>query len=139
MTSFPSLSFTCAGLADAPPVGAAAPHAAVTTAAIIASASTRFICRFLPFADAYLDAQVPEQLVFVRGDLRISERLDDRALREEIVAVRHRHGESQILLDEEHRQTVALRLEQDVAELLNEDRRETLGRLVQQDDRRAHA
>src|SRR5207237_1938509 len=128
MTSFPSLSVTCAGLADAPPVGAAAPHAAVTTAAIIASASTRFISRFLPFADAYLDAQVPEQLVFVRGDLRISERLDDRALGEEIVAVRHCHGESQILLDEEHRQAVAFRLQQGVAEVSDEDPREALGR-----------
>src|SRR5213593_414253 len=138
MTSFPSVSFTCAALGDAPPVGAAAPHAVVTTAAIIASASTRFIsvppirCRLK------LDAKMSEQFVFARGDLRVAERLHDRPLRQEIVAVRHRHGEPQILLDEEHRQTVVFRLEQDVAELLDEDRREAFGRLVEQDDLRAH-
>ena len=76
--------------------------------------------------------------MLARGDLRRSERLNDRALRQKVMAVRDRHRESQILLNQEHRQAVALRLEQHVAQLLHEDRGQTLGRLVQQDDARAH-
>src|SRR5438094_309945 len=78
-------------------------------------------------------------LALARDHLRICERSDDRALREQIVAVGGPRRKAQVLLDEPHRQPVAPRIPEHLAKRADEPRREPLGRRVEEQQARAHA
>src|SRR5438270_9599578 len=138
MTTLPSVSFAAA--APPPPIGVAVPQAAATKSVTNASASQREIrmpSSFLSL-DAELDAEMVQQLRFAGLHLVVPETGDDLALPEQIVAVRDRDREVQVLLHEQDREPVALRFLQERRDLLDEDRGEAFGRLVEQQYARPH-
>ena len=57
----------------------------------------------------------------------------------DVVAVRHRRGEAEILLDQQDREPFGLQAPDRGADLLDDDRGEALGRLVEKQQARAGA
>src|SRR5436190_14310678 len=85
------------------------------------------------------DAEISVELVHVRLQLRIREAVDDLAVLDNVVAIRDRRGEAEILLDQEDGETLRLQPRDGLADLLDDDGREPLGRLVQHQEPRAGA
>ena len=79
------------------------------------------------------------QLVHFCGELGIGEGVDDAAVLHDVVAVGDRRGEAEILLDQQNGEALALQLGDGAADLLDDDRREALGRLVEHQEARAGA
>ena len=79
------------------------------------------------------------QLVHVPIELGIRDHVDDPAVLHHVVPIRDGSREAEILLDEQDRETLLLQLADRAADLLHDDRRESFGRLVQQQEPRAGA
>src|SRR5271155_2694103 len=77
------------------------------------------------------------QPVHPPGELRIGEGVDDPAVLHEEKPVGQSRGEAEILFDEQDSETLPLELGDGAADLLNDDRRETLRRLVEHQESRA--
>src|SRR5436190_22657121 len=77
------------------------------------------------------DAEISVELVHVRLQLRIREAVDDLAVLDDVVAIRDRRSEAEILLDQQDGETLRLQPRDGLADLLDDDGRQSLGRLVQ--------
>jgi hypothetical protein len=82
---------------------------------------------------------VLQELLFARLDLVVTQGVDDLTLHEEVVAVGDGCGEAEVLLNEQDGDAVLLGLGEERCHLLNEERGEALGRLVEEEQARAHA
>src|SRR5882724_10476862 len=85
------------------------------------------------------DAEICVKLVHIGLQLRIGEAIDDLAMLDDVVAVRHGCGEPEVLLDQKDGEPFILETFDGLADLLDDDRRETFGRLVQHQKSRAGA
>src|SRR6478752_4760148 len=83
--------------------------------------------------------QVIVQLVEVRLELGIGEPIDDATVLDHVIAVRHRRSEAKILLDQEDGEALLLEHADGLADLLDDDRGKTLGRLVEEEEPRTRA
>src|SRR5262249_14157219 len=83
--------------------------------------------------------QIVVQLVEIGFQLGIGEPVDDAAIFHHVVAIRNRRSEAKILLDQEDGETLLLWHSDGLADLLDDDRRKTLGRLIEQKEPRARA
>src|SRR5208282_2527717 len=95
-----------------------------------------------PHAAALTSSSHPQGLVqpvHPPGELRIGERVDDPAVLHDEKSIGQSRGEAEILLDEQDRETLPLELGDGAADLLNDDRRETLCRFVEHQESRAGA
>src|SRR5438105_4539985 len=135
MTTLPSVSFTA--VAAVPPVVPLA-HAVATSRPANGSASHRGMRMGPPPYAMSLDAEMVSELGLPGPHVVVAERGDDRAVAEQIVAVGHRRRKAQVLLHEQNGPPLPLRLPQDGRDLLDQDRREPLGRLVEEQEPRAH-
>src|SRR5215470_15028342 len=84
-------------------------------------------------------AEITVQLVDVGLELRVGQLVDDAALFHHVVAIRNRGGKAKVLLDQQNGEALLLEGAERAADLLNDDRREPLGRLVEQEQPRAGA
>src|ERR1700731_3633690 len=64
--------------------------------------------------------------------LGIGELVRDLAVLHDVIAVRHGRGEAEVLLDQQNSKALGLERADGLADLLDDDRGETLGRLVEQ-------
>src|SRR5215467_3074181 len=83
--------------------------------------------------------EIVVQLFDVRVQVGIAEPVDDPTVFHDVVAVGHRLGETEILLDQENCESLVLERVDGAADLLDDDRGEPLGRLVEQQEPRAGA
>src|SRR5947209_11388591 len=90
-------------------------------------------------ATRQLDPEVLVQLFEVRVQFRVGEAFDNPAVFHDVITVRHRRGETEILLDQEDGKALLLERANGAADLLDDDRREPFGRLVEQQHTRAGA
>src|SRR5262245_7965490 len=79
------------------------------------------------------------QLLQVGLELGIGETVDDAAMFHHVVAVRNRRRETKILLDQEDGEALLLEHADGLADLLDDDGGEALGRLVEQEQAGAGA
>src|SRR5579864_4905071 len=115
-----------------------------TNAPAIASAST---LRFIAFIDTpplgkrslSLHPQVLVQLAHVPVELRIRNHIDDPAMLHHVMPVGDGGSEAEVLLDQQDREALLLQRADRAADLLHDDRRKTLRRLVEQQQARAGA
>src|SRR5262245_22303523 len=82
--------------------------------------------------DSY--SEVVVQLGHVRVELRVRNHVHHAAVLHHIVAVGHGRGEAKVLLDEQDGEPLALEPAERGADLLDDDRRQTFRRLVQQEE-----
>src|SRR5215813_543787 len=85
----------------------------------------------LPKGD-HSNAEIFMQLVSMGVQFRLSKALSHAAMFHHIVAVRHRRGEMEILLNQHDRKPLRLKGPDGAADLLDDDRRQTLSRLIKQ-------
>src|SRR5580704_178501 len=83
--------------------------------------------------------EVVVQLVGVPRDILVADHVDDLPVLDDIMAVGEGRGEAEILLDQEDREALMFQLADQPANLLDDDRRQALGRLVEHQQRRAGA
>src|ERR1700741_1653547 len=83
--------------------------------------------------------EIVVQLFDVRVQVGIAEPVDDPSMFHDVVPVGHRLGEAEILLDQQDGKPLALEGVDGAADLLDDDRGEALGRLVEQQQPRAGA
>src|SRR5690242_7387540 len=110
-----------------PPLCAAAPPALSATAAAAAHSTLNFISS-LPS-----DSEILVQLADIGIELVVGEHVDDLAMLDDIVAVRQCRGKAEVLLDQQNGEALLLQRADDGADLLHDDRRQPLGRLVEQE------
>src|SRR5499427_3381077 len=79
------------------------------------------------------------KFVEIGFELGIGEPIDDAAIFHHVVAIRNRRSEAKILLDQEDGETLLLEHSDGLADLLDDDRGKTLGRLIEQKEPRARA
>src|SRR5215470_2609334 len=79
------------------------------------------------------------KLVEIGFELGIGEPVDDAAIFHHVVAIRNRRSEAKILLDQEDGETLLLEHSDGLADLLDDDRGKTFGRLVEEKEPRAGA
>src|SRR4051794_1553766 len=120
----------------------AAPHS--KAAASAASTDLRCItnspfCSFPMPATRQLNPEVLVQLFEVRVQFRVGEAFDNPAVFHDVITVRDRRGETEILLDQEDGKALLLERANGAADLLDDQRREPVGRLVEQQHTRAGA
>src|SRR5437588_4704210 len=72
------------------------------------------------------------QLLQVGIELGVGKAVDDAAMFHHVIAVRNGRSEAKILLDKKNRETLLLEQANGVADLLNDHRSQSLGRLVEQ-------
>src|ERR1700690_92579 len=89
--------------------------------------------------DISLHAKIVVQLVHVGVKLRVGNHFDDASMFHHVVPVRDRRRETEVLLDQKYGETLALEPRDRTPDLLDDDRREPLGRLVEQQQMRASA
>src|SRR6185312_7592240 len=116
---------------------------AVPQASAAASAASPIvflnICFLRCFYVARLNTKIVVQLLDIRLQLGIGELVDDTSMFHDVVAIRHGRGEAEILFDEQDSETLLLQRADGLADLLDDDRRQALGRLVQKQEPRAGA
>src|SRR6478736_77172 len=78
--------------------------------------------------------QVIVKLVEVRLELGIGEPIDDATVLDHVIAVRHRRSEAKILLDQEDGEALLLEHADGLADLLDDDGRQTFGGLVEEQE-----
>src|SRR5262245_56551426 len=83
------------------------------------------------------DTQIGFELAHICFDRVACERIDDPSSLDDVVPVRHRRRKTEILLDQEDRVAPGLQGANDCADLLDDHRSQALGRLVEQEQRRA--
>src|SRR5437773_3718304 len=86
-----------------------------------------------------LNPKIFVQLFHIRIELRIRDHVDDTTVLEHVVPVGNRRCEAEILLDQQNRETLAFEPRDRASDLLDDHRRQTFGRLVQQQQPRAGA
>src|SRR5205823_3482289 len=86
-----------------------------------------------------LNPKIFVQLFHVRLELRIGDHVDDTTAFEHVMPVGDRRCEAEILLDQQNRETLAFEPSDRASDLLDDHRRETFGRLVQQQQPRTGA
>src|SRR3984893_7922274 len=79
--------------------------------------------------------EIVVQLVGVPRDILVADHVDDLPVLDDIVAVGEGRGEVKILLDQKDREALMFQLTDQPANLLDDDRRQALGRLVEQKQR----
>src|SRR4030095_1390831 len=84
-------------------------------------------------------AQIVGKFVEIGFELGIGEPVDDAAIFHHVVAIRNRRSEAKILLDQEDGETLLLEHSDGLADLLDDDRGKTLGRLVEEEEASARA
>ena len=84
-------------------------------------------------------AEVVVQLAGVPRNILVADHVDDPPVLDDVVAVGEGRGKVEILLDQEDREALLLQPADHPADLLDDDRRQTLGRLVEQQQGRAGA
>ena len=67
-------------------------------------------------------------------ELGIGEPIDDATVLYDVIAVGDRRGEAKILLDQEYGEALLLEQDDGLADLLNDDRRQALGGLVEEQE-----
>src|SRR4051812_15085062 len=72
------------------------------------------------------------QLVHTRFELMVRDHVDHLAMLHDVVSVGHRLGEAEVLFHEQHREPALLDLAHGAADLLHDHRRQSFGRLVQE-------
>jgi hypothetical protein len=77
------------------------------------------------------DAEIGVQLVHVGFKLRIGKTVDNLAVLDDVVTVGHGGREPEILLDQENSKTFLLQPRDGLSDLLDDDRGQSFGRLVQ--------
>src|SRR5262249_42647094 len=110
---------------------ACAPPATRATAAAAANNFIPVIVSLLPILGSS-DAEVILHVAHARLELFARNHVDHLPVLDDVEAVRHRGGETEILLDQQNREAFFLHPADRVADLLDDDRREAFGRLVQQ-------
>src|SRR3982074_1007868 len=83
------------------------------------------------------DSQIVVQLFHVRVQFRIDETFDDSPVFHDEIATGDGRREAEILLDQENGEALLLEGPNGAADLLDDDRREAFGRLVEQEQARA--
>ena len=83
------------------------------------------------------DTEIVVELVHVGIELRVGNHVDHAAVVHHVMAVRHGCREAEVLLDEKNGKPLRLELRDRAPDLLDDHRRETLGRLVEQQQARA--
>src|SRR5260370_4777484 len=83
------------------------------------------------------DAEIGVKFIHVALQLRVGKAIDDLAVFDDVVAVRDGGGEAEILFDQKDREPLFLEPRDGMADLLDDDRRKPLGRLVQHQKPRA--
>src|SRR6266404_7710445 len=83
------------------------------------------------------DAEIGVKFIHVGLQLRVGKTIDDLAVFDNVVAVRDRRGEPEILFDQQDRKTFFLEARDGMADLLNDNRRQPFRRLVQHQKPRA--
>src|SRR6185369_2010946 len=78
--------------------------------------------------------QVIVDLVKVGLELGVGEPVDDATVLHDVIAIGDRRSEAKILLDQEYGEALLLEHVDGLADLLNDDRRQTLGGLVEQQE-----
>src|SRR5262245_27190194 len=96
-------------------------------------------CLFEARASACSDSEISVQLVDVGLQLGIGEPVDDAAIFHHVMAVRNRRGKAKVLLDQQDGEPLLLEGSDRPADLLDNDRREPLGRLIEEEQPRARA
>src|SRR5262245_50206546 len=84
-------------------------------------------------------AEIVVELFDIRVELGIREPVDDTPIFHHVVAVRNRRGEAKILLDQKDSEPLLLERADGLADLLDDDRREPLGWLVEEEEAGAGA
>src|ERR1700720_4532200 len=74
-------------------------------------------------------SEIIMQLVGVPRDILVADHVDDLPVLDDIMAVGEGRGEVEILLDQEDREALIFQLADQPANLLDDDRRQALGRL----------
>src|SRR5712675_2222804 len=85
------------------------------------------------------NSQIVVQLFHVRVQFRIDETFDDSPVFHDEIAIGDGRCEAEILLDQENGEALLLESPNGAADLLDDDRREAFGRLVEQEQPRAGA
>src|SRR5665213_1095309 len=98
-----------------------------------------FLIGFLRFVLTCLDTEIVVQFLDIGIQFGIGELVDDTPMFHDVVAIRNRRGEAEILFDQQNRETLLLERADRFADLLNDDRSKPLGRLVEQQEPRAGA
>src|SRR3954465_10674608 len=83
-----------------------------------------------PLFSLFLYAEIGVKLVHVGLQVGIGEAIDDLAVLDDVVAVGHGGGEAEILLDQKDGEAFRLQPRDGVADLLDDDGSQSLGRLV---------
>src|SRR5437660_3957898 len=86
-----------------------------------------------------LHAQQLEKLFLARDHFAVLQRLRDMAVHDDMMAVGDAGREADVLLDQQHRDTVRFHRADQLADALHDHRREPFGRLVEQHRARAGA
>src|SRR6185437_16934731 len=84
-------------------------------------------------------AQIVVKLVKIGFELGIGETVDDATILHHVIAIRNRRGEAKILLHQQDGETLLLERSDGPADLLDDDRRKPLRRLVEQKETGARA
>src|SRR5688500_5493607 len=103
------------------------------------TATSRVRVRMIFMSSPFLDSKVVVQLVHVRVQLRVRDAVDDAAVLHHVVTVRHGGGEPEVLFHEEDGEALRLQAPDGGADVLNDHRRQSFGRLIQQQESRAGA
>src|SRR5918994_6052214 len=111
---------------------ACAPAAERTTAAAAAK-SFIFIVSLLPVR-VFLDAEVIFHVAHARLEFFARDHVDHLAVLDDVEAVCHRGGKAEILFDQQDRETLLLHLADGIADLLDDDGRQPLGGLVEEQE-----
>src|SRR5258705_4914386 len=86
-----------------------------------------------------LHAEILVQLGHVRFEVRVADHVHDAPMLHYVVPVRDGGRESEILLDQQDREAPLFQLRDRASDLLHDHRRQSFGRLVQQQQPRARA
>src|SRR6185437_12385675 len=77
------------------------------------------------------DTEIGVKLVHVGLQLGVGKAVDDLAVLDDVETVGHRRGEAEILLDQKDGEALLLEPRDGLADLLDDDGRKALGRLIQ--------
>ena len=81
-----------------------------------------------------LDTEISLELAFVGHDLAIVDLIYDMAMFDDVVPVRNRGREMEVLFDEQDGESALLQIADDAADVLHDDGSQTLGRFIQQQE-----
>src|SRR5215472_5026517 len=116
----------------------AAPAAANVSAVPTSSEAINFDVMAVPFFLAS-HTEISVKLVHIGLQFRVGKTVDDLAVLDDEIAVGDGGGEAEVLLDQEDCKALFLQPRDSLADLLDDDGREPLGRLVQHQEGRAGA